>query len=69
MEMRPFSPVDECLKLCGIGFCAYLAYRLGVKVGMMKPKSLIIGNRILSIIITQIVRFNQGMVKLSAQIV
>lgn len=39
MEMRPFSPVDECLKLCGIGFCAYLAYRLGVKVGMMKPKS------------------------------
>lgn len=39
MEMRPFSPVDEALKLCGIGFCAYLAYRLGVKVEMMKPKS------------------------------
>ena len=38
MEMRPFSPVDECLKLCGIGFCAYLAYRFGVRVGMAKPK-------------------------------
>lgn len=41
MEMKPFSPVDEFLKMTGIGFCMYLAYRVGVKVGMSKPKPVV----------------------------
>lgn len=39
MEMKPFSPVDEFLKITGIGFCMYLVYRVGVKVGMTKQQT------------------------------
>lgn len=37
METRTSSPIDECLKMCGIAFCVYFAYRFGVRVGMQRP--------------------------------